>query len=117
MKGSLPRLALLSATSATTYSSCLFSLESLVAANIADAERSITRLDAEARSLANTEGLARILLSILTTARLYLRRDRAWMPPDPVRRAGPEARLILSDDRNESQVIPPCRKSKQHGKR
>jgi hypothetical protein len=39
-----------------------FSLETLVAADIADAERSITRLDAEARSLANMEGLARILL-------------------------------------------------------
>jgi Fic family protein len=39
-----------------------FSLETPVAADIADAERSITRLDAEARSLANMEGLARILL-------------------------------------------------------
>lgn len=39
-----------------------FSIETLVAADIADAERSITRLDAEARSLANMEGLARILL-------------------------------------------------------
>jgi len=39
-----------------------FPLEMLVAADIADAERSITRLDAEARSLANMEGLARVLL-------------------------------------------------------
>src|SRR5471032_1043030 len=39
-----------------------FLLETLVAADIADAERSITRLDVEARSLANMEGLARILL-------------------------------------------------------
>lgn len=39
-----------------------FTFDSLVAADVADAERSITRLDAEARSLANMEGLARILL-------------------------------------------------------
>jgi len=39
-----------------------FSFESIVAADVADAERDIGRLDIEARTLANTEALARILL-------------------------------------------------------
>ena len=39
-----------------------FSFDSAVAADVADAERDIARLDIEARTLANTEALARILL-------------------------------------------------------
>jgi Fic family protein len=39
-----------------------FSFESAVAADVTDAERDIGRLDVEARTLANTEALARLLL-------------------------------------------------------
>jgi Fic/DOC family N-terminal len=39
-----------------------FTLEGDVAANVADAETAITRLNAQASALADTEGLARLLL-------------------------------------------------------
>ncbi|MEO6990912.1 MAG: Fic family protein [Candidatus Baltobacteraceae bacterium] len=39
-----------------------FSFKAAVAADVADAERNVSRLDHEARALANTEALARILL-------------------------------------------------------
>jgi len=50
----------------------MFVLEGAVAADVADAERAIQRLDAEARTLANTEALARLLLRAESVASSHI---------------------------------------------